>query len=152
MIGQGMEPQQALKKVGAVVEGYYAAATGKELEMCIRDRIWMLEEGRIVDFKGGYEAWLAKKAREEELKNVLKPQSKKKTEKEKTKEKKKQPGGTKMTEKKRNATEREIAKVEEQLQELAESMENCGSDYQMCIRDSRGGYVGCFVQPGPHLN
>ena len=25
MIGQGMEPQQALKKVGAVVEGYYAA-------------------------------------------------------------------------------------------------------------------------------
>lgn len=31
MIGQGMEPQQALKKVGAVVEGYYAAATGKEL-------------------------------------------------------------------------------------------------------------------------
>ena len=94
------------------------------------NRIWMLEEGRIVDFKGGYEAWLAKKAREEELKNVLKPQSKKKTEKEKTKEKKKQPGGTKMTEKKRNATEREIAKVEEQLQELAESMENCGSDYQ----------------------
>ena len=31
MIGQGMEPQQALQEVGAVVEGYYAAATGKEL-------------------------------------------------------------------------------------------------------------------------
>lgn len=34
-----------------------------------------------------------------------------------------------MTEKKRNATERDIAKVEEQLQELAES-EHCGADYQ----------------------
>ena len=31
MIGQGMEPQQALKKVGAVVEGYYAAANAQAL-------------------------------------------------------------------------------------------------------------------------
>ena len=90
----------------------------------------MLEEGKIVDFKGSYDEWLAKKAREEELKNVLRPQSKKKPEKEKVKEKKKQPGGTKMTEKKRNATERDIAKVEEQLQELADAMEYCGTDYQ----------------------
>ena len=94
------------------------------------NRIWMLEDGKIVDFKGSYDEWLAKKAREEELKNVLKPQSKKKPEKETVKEKKKQPGGTKMTEKKRNATERDIAKVEEQLQELADAMEGCGTDYQ----------------------
>lgn len=94
------------------------------------NRIWMLEEGKIVDFKGGYDDWLAKKAREAELKNVLKPQTRKKPDKEPVKEKKKQPGGTKMTEKKRNATERDIAKVEEQLQELAESMEHCGADYQ----------------------
>ena len=94
------------------------------------NRIWMLEDGGIVDFKGGYDAWLAKKDREVELKNVLKPQSKRKPEKEKGSEKKKQSGGTKMTEKKRNATEREIAKVEGELQELAVKMEECGTDYQ----------------------
>lgn len=94
------------------------------------NRIWMLEDGSITDFRGDYDAWLAKKAREAELKNVQKPQDRKKPEKEKTPEKKKQTGGTKMTEKKRNATEREIAKVEEQLQALAVTMEACGTDYQ----------------------
>lgn len=28
------------------------------------NRIWMLEEGKVVDFKGSYDAWLAKKVRE----------------------------------------------------------------------------------------
>ena len=31
LIGQGLEPQEAMKKVGAVVEGYYAAASGYEM-------------------------------------------------------------------------------------------------------------------------
>lgn len=31
LIGKGMAPEQAVKEIGAVVEGYYAAATGKEL-------------------------------------------------------------------------------------------------------------------------
>ena len=35
-----------------------------------------------------------------------------------------------MTEEKRNSVEKEISKVENQLQELADSMEGCGSDYQ----------------------
>ena len=96
------------------------------------NRIWMLEDGKITDFKGDYQQWLAKKAREEELKNVLKPQNSKKQENKEKREKKqkKQPGGTKMTEKKRNSVEKEISKVENQLQELADSMEGCGSDYQ----------------------
>lgn len=96
------------------------------------NRIWMLEDGKITDFKGDYQQWLAKKAREEELKNVLKPQTSKKQQKEEKREKKqkKQPGGTKMTEKKRNSVEKEIAKVEQKLQELADSMETCGADYQ----------------------
>lgn len=93
------------------------------------NRIWMLEDGKITDFKGNYQEWLAKKAREAELKNVLKPQAKKKEEK-KEKVPKKQPGGTKMTEKKRNSVEKEIAQVEKQLQALADSMEQCGTDYQ----------------------
>lgn len=55
MIGQGMEPQQALQKVGAVVEGYYAAATGKELanrlgvEMPITEAVYaVLYQGKLV--------------------------------------------------------------------------------------------------------
>ena len=51
-------------------------------------RIWMLEDGKITDFKGDYQQWLAKKAREEELRNVLKPQNSKKQEKEEKREKK----------------------------------------------------------------
>lgn len=31
LIGQGVEPQEAVKQIGAVVEGYYAALTGMEL-------------------------------------------------------------------------------------------------------------------------
>ncbi len=31
LIGAGMEPQEAMKQVGAVVEGYYAAASGMEM-------------------------------------------------------------------------------------------------------------------------
>ena len=99
------------------------------------NRIWYLEDGKITDFRGGYEDWLAKKAREEELKNVLKPQSKQaraqeRKEKRPEKRAKKQPGGTKMLEKQRNAAEREIAKAEAQLEELAQAIDRCGADYQ----------------------
>ncbi len=31
LIGQGMEPEQAVREIGAVVEGYYAAANAKTL-------------------------------------------------------------------------------------------------------------------------
>ncbi|MPM62450.1 Glycerol-3-phosphate dehydrogenase [NAD(P)+] [bioreactor metagenome] len=31
LIGQGMPPEQAVKEIGAVVEGYYATATAMEL-------------------------------------------------------------------------------------------------------------------------
>lgn len=55
MIGQGMAPEQALQKVGAVVEGYYAAATGKELanrlgiEMPITEAVYaVLYQGKAV--------------------------------------------------------------------------------------------------------
>ena len=94
-----------------------------------------LEGGKVTDFRGGYEDWLAKKAREEELKNVLKPQSKQaraqeRKEKRQEKRAKKQPGGTKMLEKQRNAAEREIAKAEAQLEELAQAIDRCGADYQ----------------------
>ena len=87
-------------------------------------RIWMLENGSIRDFKGGYEDWLAKKAREQELRSVLKP----KTEKVK-KEKPKKTGGTKMVEKRLAQLEREIAKTEAQQGELDAQMEANATDY-----------------------
>lgn len=55
MIGQGVAPEEALKRVGAVVEGYYAAATGKELanrmgvEMPITEAVYaVLYKGKSV--------------------------------------------------------------------------------------------------------
>ena len=55
LIGQGMAPEQALKEIGAVVEGYYAAATGKELanrlgvEMPITEAVYaVLYQGKTV--------------------------------------------------------------------------------------------------------
>lgn len=87
-------------------------------------RIWVLENGQITDFHGDYEAWLARKAREEELKNVLKP----KVEKPK-KEKPKRTGGTKMVEKKLAQVEREIAKWEEKAAALEEEMAENAADY-----------------------
>ncbi len=88
-------------------------------------RIWVLEDGHITDFRGGYEAWLAKKAREEELRSVLQP----KVEKPK-KEKPRRTGGTKQLEKRLNQIEREIAKTEERQAELEGEMEAHATDYQ----------------------
>ena len=88
-------------------------------------RIWELKDGRITDFRGGYEAWLAKKARELELRSVLKPSAEKPK-----KEKPKRTGGTKLLEKRLAQTEREIAKTEEQHSALEEEMAASATDYQ----------------------
>ncbi|MCC8075599.1 MAG: ABC-F family ATP-binding cassette domain-containing protein [Clostridiales bacterium] len=88
-------------------------------------RIWVLEDGHITDFRGGYEAWLAKKAREEELRSVLQPKAEKPK-----KEKPKRTGGTKQLEKRLNQIEREIAKTEERQAELEGEMEAHATDYQ----------------------
>ncbi len=88
-------------------------------------RIWVLEDGHITDFRGGYEAWLAKKAREEELRSVLQPKAEKPK-----KEKPKRTGGTKQLEKRLNQIEREIAKTEGRQAELEGEMEAHATDYQ----------------------
>lgn len=55
LIGQGMPPKQAIEKIGAVVEGYYATATGKEManrlgvEMPITESVYrVLYQGKSV--------------------------------------------------------------------------------------------------------
>lgn len=89
-------------------------------------RIWILENGKITDFRGDYEALRAKQAREEELRSVLKPAAAPKAKPEKPKP----TGGTKNLEKQLRSLEREIAKAEEHISELDSQMEANACDYQ----------------------
>ena len=89
-------------------------------------RIWTLENGKITDFRGDYEALRAKQAREEELRSVLKPAPAPKAKAEKPKT----TGGTKNLEKQLRTLEREIAKAEEHISELDSQMEANACDYQ----------------------
>ena len=88
-------------------------------------RIWMLEDGHITDFKGTYQAYLARKARLAAL-SVPAPVKEEKAKKEKPK----RPGGTKNLEKEVSAAERAVSKAEEQLEELSRQMEEAASDYK----------------------
>ncbi|MCD8367243.1 MAG: ABC-F family ATP-binding cassette domain-containing protein [Clostridiales bacterium] len=88
-------------------------------------RIWILEDGKITDFRGDYEGWLAKKARDLELREVLKPEPKKPK-----KEKPKQPGGTKLAAKKLAQLEREIAAAEQAGADLEAEMAAYATDYE----------------------
>lgn len=87
-------------------------------------RIWTLENGTITDFRGDYEAWQAKKARELELRSVLKPKAEKPK-----KEKLKRTGGTKPLEKRLAQVERDVAKAEERQAALEEEMAEYATDY-----------------------
>ena len=87
-------------------------------------RIWFLENGQITDFRGDYEAWQRKKAREAELHLPAKKQPEKKPKKEKP------AGGTKLLEKELRALERQIQKLEEEQEALNARMEASATDYQ----------------------
>ena len=91
------------------------------------DRIWMLEDGKILDFKGSYQEFLAYRARQKVFQQAAavaapNPEQPKK-------EKQKRPGGTKNLEKELSALERAIAKAEEAVASLDEQMEQSASDY-----------------------
>ena len=88
-------------------------------------RIWTLEGGKITDFRGDYDAYRAKLARDAELRAVIKPPAAKPK-----KEKPKAPGGTKNLEKQLRALERDIAKQEELISGLDDQMEEFATDYQ----------------------
>ena len=93
-------------------------------------RIWILEEGKIIDFRGDYEALRAKRAREEELRSVRRAEQAAKTGPEKPKSRPKPAGGTKNLEKQLRSLERDIAKAEEHIAELDAQMEANACDYQ----------------------
>jgi len=88
-------------------------------------RIWMLEDGHILDFKGGYQEFQAYRQRQKMLQQSA-PAVKTETVK---KEKPKRPGGTKNLEKELAALERSIAKAEEGIQTLDTQIEADASDY-----------------------
>ena len=90
------------------------------------DRIWMLEDGRILDFKGTYQEFLAWRQRQKVFQQAAASAPKAEQPK---KDKPKRPGGTKNLEKELSALERSIAKAEETIQSLDGQMEQAASDY-----------------------
>ena len=94
-------------------------------------RIWMLENGQITDFQGGYQDYLAAKARGAAGKSASDAQApaEKAPEPKEKKEKPKRPGGTKNLEKEVAAAERAVAKAEEQMYDLEQQIQEAAADY-----------------------
>ena len=86
-------------------------------------RIWSLEHGEIIDYKGSYESFQNAKA-----KKAMEPVAAVKNHAEK-KEKPRRTGGTKQLEKELSVTERAISKGEEQMERIATSIQEASSDY-----------------------
>ncbi len=89
-------------------------------------RVWMLEDGKILDFKGSYSEFRAWRERQAQLKNAARlpvQESKPKA------EKPKRAGGTKELEKQVRAAERAVEKAEIRLDELSGEMEAASADY-----------------------
>ena len=87
-------------------------------------RIWTLEGGRISDFRGDYEAYLAMRERQKAM--APPPVKEEKPRKERTK----RPGGTKQLKKDLAAAEKRMEKLDELLGALEEEKEAAASDYQ----------------------
>ncbi len=89
------------------------------------DRVWMLEDGKITDFRGSYTEFRAYRERQEQLKNAKTvPEPEKPRE-----DKPRRPGGTKELEKQVRAAERAVEKAEIRLDEIAGEMDEAASDY-----------------------
>ena len=90
-------------------------------------RVWMLEDGKIQDFRGTYGEFRAWRERQAQLKNVAKAQVH--PEKPKAEEKPRRSGGTKELEKQVRSAERAVEKAEIRLDELTGELEAAASDY-----------------------
>ncbi len=87
------------------------------------NRIWMLEDGKLTDFVGTYEEYLAY---QERLERGLVPDPAPVVKKE---PQKKRTGGTKLLEKEVAAAERAVTKAEERMYDLTVEIEASASDY-----------------------
>ncbi len=91
-------------------------------------RIWMLESGQILDYKGDYREFRVWRERQQQLKNSQRQS--RSTEMDRTKaEKQKRTGGTKELEKQVKAAERAVEKAETRQNELGREIEAAASDY-----------------------
>ena len=87
-------------------------------------RIWTLENGRIADFRGDYQAYQAMRER----KKALAPPPRR--EERPKKEREKRPGGTKQLKKELSAAEKRMEKLDELLRALEEEKAAAATDYQ----------------------
>ncbi len=90
-------------------------------------RVWMLENGGITDFRGTYSEFRTWRERQAQLKNAARqtlPEPVKPKE-----DKPRRSGGTKELEKQVRSAERAVEKAEVRLDELAQEMEAAASDY-----------------------
>lgn len=89
------------------------------------NRIWTLEDGKIQDYRGDYQAYQAMRER---MKTIA-PPPKKETASKPVKEKR-TGGGTKQKRKDLSGLEKKLAKLEQQLQALAREREEVAQDYK----------------------
>lgn len=90
------------------------------------ERIWLLEDGQIRDFRCGYQKYRSILEHEAAAKTVVKQAPKEKKEKPK--------GGTKDNDKKIRRLEREIEKQEELIKSYDSKIEAAAADYQELTR------------------
>ncbi len=93
-------------------------------------RVWMLEDGHITDFKGTYEEFLEYQERQKVYaKNGTQPIPPGRGAADAPEKKPKRPGGTKELEKQVTAAERAVARAEEKQFELTQRAEEVASNY-----------------------
>ena len=93
-------------------------------------RIWMLEDGKITDFKGTYQEYLSAKEKGKlNGENVGPAPLGGPSAAPSKKDKPKRPGGTKNLEKEVNAAERAVAAAEERMYDLEQAIQEASADY-----------------------
>ena len=92
-------------------------------------RIWSIQDGRIQDYKGTFEAYKTYLDRQAQFAKSAPVDVGKTTPEPPKPAKPKRPGGTKYLEKEVAAAERAVAKAEEEMDELSLAIEDAASDY-----------------------
>ena len=92
-------------------------------------RIWMLEDGKITDFKGTYQEYLAAKEKGRLSVGNSAPDVPSSKDQGRPSPPKKRPGGTKNLEKEVNAAERAVASAEERMNDLEQAIQEASADY-----------------------
>ncbi len=92
-------------------------------------RIWMLEDGKITDFKGTYQEYLAAKEKGRLSVGNSAPDVPSSKDQGRPSPPKKRPGGTKNLEKEVNAAERAVASAEERMYDLEQAIQEASADY-----------------------